>query len=888
MITPSSSLAAHQQGRTRRPAVSLSASPSRLGSPILNWSRIYRGPEPDHPRAATLTASGHLLIVRNNAGTLQSANRYSPGGSASPSGVWTNRDTAIVSGSTPALINRANGETLLLYAKGSDLKLLSSSDNGATWAAPATLVTEASPITHIAAAFRTSSSDCAVFYGLSGAPTNLRRLRRTSGTWDASSTNWTQGATIAALYELAAAHDGSDYVLTFSALAASTNHPTHFASLSGDLGFPGIWSAPHIVDQADAASTVTLRGATLATLSGRLIAAYALRETSAVATITARETSTPSISTGAWAEPQPFEPASQYGPAYATSPTYPSTLYAVTASGVWAATIPDTLTLTTRLLSARLRQTPTTLTATLTMDDADGGFAALGLAPGWTVTLTPGYASGAAGAQEAGIAFILTIEAIAHTHAEGHRIVTLTCTGPLEQLARWRPASAYQSAAGALTRFQLLLRAAQRAAIPVASGADPDDPSPDFTAYSPSLAWAPGESGRTILDRILAPLNDGLRTETGALTVVNRTSRLFADVARRLAPILWWRFTTYDATVVQDHSATGAYAGAFITPPYTIATGPLAGGQPSTALTFPATPGLFVSTSPTLAPSLTHFTLLALVRNPAAGANRTILASDNSAGTYWHMGTNNGVLNFGNSADGWTDTRGADLRDGNWHLVAVTRQANSTVTWYVDGVPVGTRASASAAAIATATPITVGIRPATAGSFFIGATVAEAMVFDKLLIARDIADLWRAISPALYTFGGPTGHPIEALEAIDQPPPANWIRLQGSARQAEAFAPESLAAHGPRLAQYRTLDATTDTRATSYAANRLRHDTAEEPAARLTAPWATGPQLFDHIAVTHPALSQASRLYRVNAIALDFARGPAGHRYRATYDLVAP
>lgn len=251
------------------------------------------------------------------------------------------------------------------------------------------------------------------------------------------------------------------------------------------------------------------------------------------------------------------------------------------------------------------------------------------------------------------------------------------------------------------------------------------------------------------------------------------------------------------------------------------------------------------------------------------------------------MGTNNGVLNFGNSADGWTDTRGVTLADGNWHLVAVTRQANTVVTWYVDGAAVGTRASGSAAGIATATPITAGIRPATAGSFFISGSIAEAMVFDKLLLARDIEDLWAAISPALYAFGGPGEHPIETLELFDQPPPANWVRLQGSARQAERFAAASVGLHGPRLATYRTLDATTDARATAYAANRLRQETAEELAAELVAPWATGVQLFDHIAVTHPALGQSAALYRVHSLALDYARGQSG-RYRQTLGLAAP
>ena len=887
MFTPSASLAAHQKSSSRKPSLALSLSPNRLNSPILSWQRIYRGPEPDQPHAATLTADGRLIILRNNSGSIESTPRYLyPSTTQSPSGTWAVRDTLAVATATPAIISRANGEVLILYAKNNDLKAIASADHGATWGAPATIITEASALTHVTASFRSGSADLAVFYGLSGAPTNLRRLRRTAGVWDAASSNWTNGASISALYELAATHDGSDYILTLSGLTAATNHPTHWAVLCGDLGFPGIWSALTVIDQADAASTITHRGASIATTDGRLIATWAVRETAAVTSVTAREASTPSFTTAAWSDPAPFEPSSLSGPSYALSPTL---AFAVTASGVWVAPIPQPVTLTARLTAARLHQTPTTLTATLTLDDAPGTFAALGITTGWTATLAPGYASGAGGTHESGITFALTLEAITHRHKKGTREVILTCTGPLEQLARWRAASAWQAPAGTLNRFQLLTRAAQKAAVTVTTGPAPDDPSPDFTAYSPSFAWAPGEDGTTILSRLLNPLNDGIRTETGALTIVNRTSRQWGHVMRRLAPTAWYRFTTHDFTAAQDHSATQAYAATM----YNLFTlnpsgGPLQGGQPSTYITHPNTGASFGVTT-ALAPSLTNCTFLAIIRSPndTTPAVRSLLACDNLAGTYWAFGLDAAhKLAFGNSTDGWTDSRSAALDDGAWHFIAVTRQAGAIVSWYIDGASAGTRAAA-AGAINPAAPITTSLRVGLANSWYQG-QLAELAFFDRLLTQRDIEDLNRSINPALYSFGGAGQHPIESLELIDQPPPHNWVRLQGSGRETESFDPESVGAHGPRLSHYRTLDATTDARATAYAANRLRRDTAEDLAARLTAPWATGPQLFDHIAVTHPALAQQASHYRVNGIHLDYARGPKGHQLTTTYDLTTP
>ncbi|MGE5595520.1 MAG: hypothetical protein ACM3S1_05735 [Hyphomicrobiales bacterium] len=136
-----------------------------------------------------------------------------------------------------------------------------------------------------------------------------------------------------------------------------------------------------------------------------------------------------------------------------------------------------------------------------------------------------------------------------------------------------------------------------------------------------------------------------------------------------------------------------------------------------------------------------------------------------------------------------------------------------------------------------------------------------------------------------YAYGGPGEHPIAAFELVDEPPAANWVRVQGPDRYADELGFTSIYAHGPALRTVRNLDATTDTKATSWAQNALRRDQWGTPTATLTAPAQVGQQLFDVVTVTVPELGIAAEEYRVIGIALDYRRGPAGARYDTLLEL---
>ena len=106
------------------------------------------------------------------------------------------------------------------------------------------------------------------------------------------------------------------------------------------------------------------------------------------------------------------------------------------------------------------------------------------------------------------------------------------------------------------------------------------------------------------------------------------------------------------------------------------------------------------------------------------------------------------------------------------------------------------------------------------------------------------------------------------------PPAANWTRVQGPNRYADAVDSGSVYQHGARRSWLRFLDATSDPRATNAAANNLRRAAWAQPRGALTAAFNAGQQMFDLVAVTSPNLGISTpTAYRVIGLDLDYDRG---------------
>ncbi|MBA4179508.1 MAG: hypothetical protein C0506_02870 [Anaerolinea sp.] len=516
MIPIASSLEAHQKQTNRVPVLAVTASAARFGSEILRWTRYYSGAENDSPHALAIANDGSLVRARNDAGTLFLSRVTSPG-SGSTYSSWTN--LAAVSAGTGVALASKTGELLLAYVDnaGLTLKVRISTDNGASWAAATTIVTEASAIGSLAAAYNPAGDAC-LFFTL-GTTTTLKRLRRTSGVWAGAGTAWTQGGNVASLTGVAATHDGGDFQLLITGTAVTTTHKRVWGCIMGDGNFPpNAWGSLVSVAESDSLSSISYAGPALIMLGIDIRAAFAHKEAGPVAANRAYLTHPPHGSgiSADWAEPAPHEAASAFGLALAAAS---GAAWATTPSGVWSAPRPASQSLTSRVLSCRFRQDHRGTSCTIELANHDGllngapnaNFPAL--LAGGSVAVSPGYASGAAGAPQFGVLHDLTVSRLSYGLRDGRSTVTLDATGPWEALAHWRAPQAWQTAAAAMTRGAIFARLCARAGVPVTGSG-----SSDWTTFQPAFAIAAGETGASVAERLLSVASDFLRPGVG-LTV---------------------------------------------------------------------------------------------------------------------------------------------------------------------------------------------------------------------------------------------------------------------------------------------------------------------------------------------------------------------------------
>ena len=518
MISIASSLAEHQRGTNRVPALAVTASATRFGSEILRWTRYYTGAENDSPHAVTMADDGSLVRARNDAGTLY-VSRVATPGSGSTYSSWTN--LVAVSSGTGVALAAMTGELLLAYVDNASLtlKVRTSADNGASWSAATTVVTEGSSIGSLAVSYNASGDAC-LFYTL-GTTTTLKRLRRTAGTWAGAGTNWSNSALVASLTGVAATHDGGDFQLVITGTAVTTTHKRVWGVIMGDGNLPAnVWGGLTSIAESDSLSTVTYAGPSVVLLGFDYRAAFAHKEAGNVAANRAYLTHPPhgyGIASD-WSEPAPHEATGGNGLALAASAT---AAWATTPSGVWYAPRPQAQSLSARVVSCRFRQDSRASAATLELDNHDG---ALNGAPngsfpallaGGSIALSPGYASGTAAAPQYGVTHGLTISRLTYGVKDGRATVTLEATGPWEALAHWRAPQAWQTAAAAMTRGALFARVCARAGVPASTGG-----STDWTTYQPAFAIAGGETGSSVAERLLSVASDFVRpTSGGGFTV---------------------------------------------------------------------------------------------------------------------------------------------------------------------------------------------------------------------------------------------------------------------------------------------------------------------------------------------------------------------------------
>ncbi len=511
MLSLTSTLLAHQRSSRRKPALAVSAAPTHFGVPILELAARPASAGVDCPvDAAANPATGAIVSARNNAGALDV--RPSPLTSS-----WANLDTVTAGQGFALAFDEAASLFALAYGDGAALKFRTSADEGATWSAATTLVTEASAIGAVALAFDPNGDAC-VFYVL-GASTTLKRLRRTAGAWAGAGTTWSKTGSVASLTGVAATWN-ADYLLVVTGTEVTTAHPRAWAFTMGDTALPpNAWGGPRIIAEADAGSTVSFSHPRI--LHG-LAVPFATFQQVEAGNVAASRTMLTSTTAGGdilgwWREPVPTPLSTASGAGLAlTGDAANGEVLLVGPTAAYAATLSAGHDLTARVVALSWRHTAEAFRLRLELDNHDGAVPAIN--PGYDLTIDHGYRSGSGGSAEYGMTITLPAVRVAHTFGPGRARLVVEADGPWEHLGRFRFTQAW-TAPASTSRETIFGRLAGRAGIEVSSASGDRAPS---TAWSdtPAFFVAPGEPARAALQRLLEPTPDFLRARlTGGLEV---------------------------------------------------------------------------------------------------------------------------------------------------------------------------------------------------------------------------------------------------------------------------------------------------------------------------------------------------------------------------------
>lgn len=502
MLTLAASLEAHQQAPRRLPALSLTVSATRNGILSLRPTQDVDGSETEVPHAATF-ANTTFLQVRNDAGSIKTRQDF---------GSWSASIGSVASGS-PVAIAAYPAQAIILAGDGTALKAWTSTDDGSTWSGPTTIVTEASAIGAVAAAYRPSTGNVCAFYVL-GTTSTLKRLRRTSGTWAGSGTTWSRTANVNTITGIAASWRANDFRLIVTGTAATTLHPRVWAVSMGDGALPSnAWSSLVNVAEADASGGITFAAPFIAQAGITGFATFRQAEANGVPYGRFMLTHEVDDHLAPWREPVPLDGTSAYGLAIAYD-GIDAVRMSTTADSWLSPDLGVSHDLSNRLLALSWRQDPVSLRLRATIDNHDAEFPAAlsaypAIKPGNDLRIQHGYHSGTSGTAQYGLTIRCQLTRVTHQLQGGKATLELEAAGPWEQLASWRAPQAW-TAPAATSRATIFTRLAARAGLELStSGQLP--PSTAWSTDTPQFAITAGESGRSALERLMAPTTDFLR-----------------------------------------------------------------------------------------------------------------------------------------------------------------------------------------------------------------------------------------------------------------------------------------------------------------------------------------------------------------------------------------
>ncbi|MBI2304694.1 MAG: hypothetical protein HYU86_08125 [Chloroflexi bacterium] len=499
MRSLSATLLAAQKKSSRLPYLKVEVLDRVAGLARLWWSRLYTGSEADYHHAATMPGDGSLLRARVDPATyqlfLQRVTNPEPQSNfASWSGMGQVSDVSGV-----AL--GSEGATVLLFSVDSDQQTIAvreSTDYGATFASPVTVVAAPSPVGWLAADVK-ANGDAALFYSLSA---TIYVLLRTSGAWG-SPIPWSNSAS--AITGLTCIHRGDWNLL----VCGQDSHGDFqvWSCLYGD-GYsldPGLWSSLAEVSTASSGSNVEFRCPFLG-FPGVFRAFFVEKYSGTVSyqrPLWTHSLSTAEFIENLWREPVPFDFSGSYGLALAYSASY---VWLSSPSGVWRASLAPAIADITQDVIRLAAQVPGGLEMELRNDDGrfnalgSGAYAAIKL--GSEVAVSPGYRTEIGVESSPGLSF--WIRSWEHRSQGGKAILLVRGEDAWSLLREWKARRQFAWEAGVQSVFQILRFLFSRAGLELSSLSV----SQTITDHSPAFTVHPSDSSLGAVERLLAMVPD--------------------------------------------------------------------------------------------------------------------------------------------------------------------------------------------------------------------------------------------------------------------------------------------------------------------------------------------------------------------------------------------
>jgi hypothetical protein len=419
---------------------------------------------------------------------------------------WSSLDTEVSALGGIALA--VDSDTCYAFMVDDDLTTIvmrTSTDNGASWGARSTVTAAGGVKTHLAAA--AADGDIVLFYAeLDG---TVYAIRWNGSAW-ASLAAWTNALEridgLAAIYLL-------DWQVVVTGQASTTLDRGVWACRYGD-------GANQTVDTWGPLREVTLAGASSSVWFDAPSIDYAdvfrlffVEHFSGDAPYHRQQWTTMDLSHDfneeQWREPLAFDYTGEHGVAV-TGSSAPE-LWLASSDGVWYSPLPAfaTLDVSASVIAASVRCDGDGALAEIELDNAGGEYTAYGsgnlgaLQRGARLQLTPGYRTPDGPEIPGGQPYTYWVEALELITGERPRLKVRARDG-WWLLSQWRARRQLAWAAGEKAISQLLLFLMARAGVEYASLSTSDA----LTALQPAFTVNPGESGVTVVRRLLAMVED--------------------------------------------------------------------------------------------------------------------------------------------------------------------------------------------------------------------------------------------------------------------------------------------------------------------------------------------------------------------------------------------